>query len=178
MATCVAIIWHAHRTSRVFRRTWGGFRCPGKAEGSISVGAALRGSGRMDLAVRDGEGLGVDGAVARRIAMALFMSRPLGALAQAADGPRPPCGVMPQPSYAPLGAIPAIRTWHAAGWTASACTGWASSRPTLLVALAGSFHHEGGAADFIRCLKRFVAREIFGYLCRVPKPTRAEQISA
>jgi hypothetical protein len=90
----------------VFRRTWGGFRCPGKAEGSISVGAALRGSGRMDLAVRDGEGLGVDGAVARRIAMALFMSRPLGALAQAADGPRPPCGVMPQPSYAPLGAIP------------------------------------------------------------------------
>ena len=97
--------------------------------------------------------------------MALFMSRP-------------PCGVMPQPSYAPLGAIPAIRTWHAAGWTASACTGWASSRPTLLVALAGSFHHEGGAADFIRCLKRFVAREIFGYLCRVPKPTRAEQISA
>jgi transposase len=32
--------------------------------------------------------------------------------------------------------------------------------------------------EIIRCLKRFVAREIFGYLCRVPKPTRPEQISA
>ena len=32
--------------------------------------------------------------------------------------------------------------------------------------------------EIIRCLKRFVAREIFGYLCRSPKPTRPEQISA
>jgi transposase len=32
--------------------------------------------------------------------------------------------------------------------------------------------------EIIRCLKRFVVREIFGYLCRVPKPTRPEQISA
>src|SRR3954447_3119345 len=32
--------------------------------------------------------------------------------------------------------------------------------------------------EIIRCLKRFVAREIFGYLCRVPKPPRPEQISA
>jgi hypothetical protein len=32
--------------------------------------------------------------------------------------------------------------------------------------------------EIIRCLKRFVAREIFGYLCRVPRPTRPEQIAA
>ena len=32
--------------------------------------------------------------------------------------------------------------------------------------------------EIIRCLKRFVAREIFGYLCRDPKPTRPEQIAA
>ncbi len=32
--------------------------------------------------------------------------------------------------------------------------------------------------EIIRCLKRFVAREIFGYLCRVPKPTRPEQMAA
>jgi transposase len=32
--------------------------------------------------------------------------------------------------------------------------------------------------EIIRCLKCFVARAIFGYLCRVSKPTRPEQISA
>jgi beta-phosphoglucomutase-like phosphatase (HAD superfamily) len=32
--------------------------------------------------------------------------------------------------------------------------------------------------EIIRCLKRFVAREIFGYLCRSPKPMRLEQIAA
>jgi hypothetical protein len=100
------------------------------------------------------EALEVDGAVARRVAIALFMSRPLGALAQAADGPQPPCGVTPQPFYAPPGAAPAIQTWQAPGWTASACTGWASARPTLLVALAGSFRHEGGAADLLAAFGR------------------------
>ena len=104
--------------------------------------------------MRDEEALEVDGAVARRVAMALFMSRPLGALAQTADGPQPPCGGTPQPFYAPPGAAPAIRTWQAPGWTASACTGWASARPTLLVALAGSFRHEGGAADLLAAFGR------------------------
>ena len=32
--------------------------------------------------------------------------------------------------------------------------------------------------EIIRCLKRFVAREIFGYLRRSPKPIRPEQIGA
>ena len=32
--------------------------------------------------------------------------------------------------------------------------------------------------EIIRCLKRFVAREIFGYLCRAPKATRPEQVAA
>jgi transposase len=32
--------------------------------------------------------------------------------------------------------------------------------------------------EIIRCLKRFLAREIFGYLCRSPKPIRPEQIAA
>src|SRR3954453_4343521 len=96
----------------------------------------------------------MDGAVARRVAMVLVMLRPLGALAQAADSLGPPCGITPQPSYAPPGAAPAIRTWHAPGWTASACTGWASSRPILLVALASSFRHEGGAADLLEVFGR------------------------
>jgi hypothetical protein len=108
----------------------------------------------MDLPMRDEEALGMDEAVARRVAMALFLSRPLGALAQTADGPRPPCGATPQPSYAPPSAAPAIRSWNAPGWAASACTGWASSRPTLLVALAGSFRHEGGAADLLAVFGR------------------------
>jgi hypothetical protein len=96
----------------------------------------------------------VDGAVARRVAMALFLSRPLGALAQAADGPQPPCGGTPQPFYTPPGAAPAIWTQQATVWTASACTGWSSARPTLLVALAGSFRHEGGAADLLAVFGR------------------------
>jgi transposase len=32
--------------------------------------------------------------------------------------------------------------------------------------------------EIIRCLKRFVAREIFGYLCRPPTAIRSEQIAA
>ena len=31
--------------------------------------------------------------------------------------------------------------------------------------------------EIIRCLKRFVAREIFGYLCRAPKAARPEQVA-
>jgi hypothetical protein len=104
--------------------------------------------------VRDEETLEVDGAVARRVAMALFISRPLGALAQATDGPQPPCGVTPHPFYTPTGAAPAIQTWQAPGWTASACTGWASAHPILLVALAGSFRHEGGAVDLLAAFGR------------------------
>lgn len=34
-----------------------------------------------------------------------------------------------------------------------------------------------GKREIIRCLKRFVAREIFGYLCRSPKPIPPEQIA-
>ena len=95
----------------------------------------------------------MEGVVARRVAMALFMSRPLGALAQTAEGPQPPCGGTPQPFYTPPGTAPAIRTWQAPGWTASACTGWTSARPILLVALAGSFRHEGGVADLLRGIR-------------------------
>ena len=32
--------------------------------------------------------------------------------------------------------------------------------------------------EIIRCLKRFVAREIFGYLCRRPRPIRPAHIAA
>jgi len=32
--------------------------------------------------------------------------------------------------------------------------------------------------EIIRCLKRFVAREIFGHLCRAPEATRPEQVAA
>src|SRR3712207_3268623 len=32
--------------------------------------------------------------------------------------------------------------------------------------------------EIIRCLKRFVAREIFGHLCRAPRPAGPEQMAA
>lgn len=86
--------------------------------------------------------------------MALFLSRPLGALAEPGDGPRPPCGGTPLPAYTPPGAVPAIQTWHTSGWTAPACTGWTSPSATLLVALAGSFRHKGGAVDLLTAFGR------------------------
>ncbi|MGF7213463.1 hypothetical protein GGE65_008106 [Skermanella aerolata] len=33
-------------------------------------------------------------------------------------------------------------------------------------------------AEIIRCLKRFVVREIFGHLCRPPKPAPSDQDAA
>jgi hypothetical protein len=35
-----------------------------------------------------------------------------------------------------------------------------------------------GKREIIRCLKRFVAREIFGYLCRPSEGISPEQIAA
>ncbi len=32
--------------------------------------------------------------------------------------------------------------------------------------------------EIIRCLKRFVVREVFGHLCRMPKTVRSTQIAA
>lgn len=94
----------------------------------------------------------MSGAVAWWVAVALVLFRPMGALAQ--GGPQPPCGVAPQPSYAAAGASPTMMSWHTQGWTPPSCAGWTSPRSTLLVALAGSFRHAGGAEALLTAFGR------------------------
>jgi len=62
------------------------------------------------------------------------------------DAPRLPCGVAPQPSWAEPGQPPTVQAWRGAaarGWVAPACTGWSASAADILVAVAGSFRHDG-----------------------------------
>lgn len=72
-------------------------------------------------------------------------------------GPRPPCaGAAPLPPYGMPGAAPAVLAWvkDAARWTPPACLHWPRARFKLVLALAGSFHHDGDAASL---LERFGA---------------------
>ena len=67
-------------------------------------------------------------------------------------GPRPPCaGAAPVPPYAMPGAAPAVltRVKDAARWTPPACLHWPRSQFKLVLALAGSFHHDGDAASLL-----------------------------
>jgi len=62
------------------------------------------------------------------------------------DGPRLPCGAAPLPAYAEPGQPPAVQAWRGAvarGWVPPACTGWSASPADILVAVAGSFRHDG-----------------------------------
>ena len=62
------------------------------------------------------------------------------------DGPRLPCGAAPQPTWAEPGQLPAVQAWRGAvarGWVPPACTGWVASPADILVAVAGSFKHDG-----------------------------------
>jgi len=62
------------------------------------------------------------------------------------DGPRLPCGAAPQPTWSEPGQPPAVQAWRGAsarGWVPPGCTGWAASPADILVAVAGSFRHDG-----------------------------------
>lgn len=68
------------------------------------------------------------------------------------DGPRLPCGAAPMPAYAAPGHPPAVQAWrgHAArAWLPPECTGWAPSHADILVAVAGSFKHEGDIDELL-----------------------------
>lgn len=69
-------------------------------------------------------------------------------------GPRPPCGDSPRPEYPDPGAPPVVEVWndeaHAGTWDPPGCTGWtARDEETVIVALAGSFHHRGDVEDLL-----------------------------
>ncbi|MGL6112200.1 MAG: DUF6675 family protein, partial [Rubrivivax sp.] len=67
--------------------------------------------------------------------------------APADDGPQAPCGVAPSPGFSEPGAAPNVRSWSSGklsrDWVAPACTGWTVPGFDVLVAVAGSFRHEG-----------------------------------
>ena len=69
-----------------------------------------------------------------------------GAARAADEVPRVPCGVSPVPAYAALASPPNVRVWSgkdARGWTPPACVGGAAADADIMVAVAGSFRHEG-----------------------------------
>jgi len=70
-----------------------------------------------------------------------------GAPVQAADDLlRVPCGVAPEPAFAEPGTPPNVRVSRgkaAHGWVPPTCTGWATLSADMIVALAGSFRHDG-----------------------------------
>ncbi len=62
------------------------------------------------------------------------------------DAPRLPCGAAPLPPFAEPGQPPAVQAWSgkaAREWQPPACTGWTTNGFDVLVAVAGSFRHEG-----------------------------------
>jgi hypothetical protein len=68
-------------------------------------------------------------------------------------GPRLPCGEAPRPGYSTLGEPPAVRVWTdeelSGGWDPPDCARWAQRDYRMLVALAGSFHHDGDVEDLL-----------------------------
>lgn len=104
---------------------------------------------RCSTTARDG------GATMARRTMSIFSMKALStclialalvAPARAADVPQLPCGTTPQPAYAEPGQPPAVQAWRgkaARDWVPPACTGWSGGGADILVAVAGSFRHDG-----------------------------------
>jgi hypothetical protein len=80
-----------------------------------------------------------------RRALLLLAVLALPALAQ----PQPPCGAQPVPAHAAPGAEPAVSTWSETRWTPPACLPWPDGQFRMVVALAGTFRLDGGAAAML-----------------------------
>ena len=73
--------------------------------------------------------------------------------AGAEAGPRPPCRDSPRPGYSDPGAPPVVEVWNEelpGAWDPPACTGWTARDDGMIVALAGSFRHDGDVEDLLR----------------------------
>jgi hypothetical protein len=71
----------------------------------------------------------------------------------APEAPRPPCDGVPFPAYAAVDEPPAAQIWNGAalrGWTPSSCIGWPAASFAEVVALAGTFSHQGGRDELLR----------------------------
>jgi hypothetical protein len=81
----------------------------------------------------------------KRITLALLAAFALPVHGQA----QPPCGAPPVPAYAAAGAEPAVLAWSEVRWTPPACLPWPAGQYRMVVALAGSFRHDGDAAALL-----------------------------
>jgi len=83
----------------------------------------------------------------RVMSFVLALAAVVAAPAQAGDdAPRLPCGAAPLPAFADPGQPPAVLAWSgkpAREWVPPGCTGWTTSGFDVLVAVAGSFKHDG-----------------------------------
>jgi hypothetical protein len=76
------------------------------------------------------------------------------ALALAQSGPRPPCGMEPDPPYSGLDNPPIVKFWDASdlgrSWRPPACTGWAENGYSTLIATGARFRYMSGADGLLR----------------------------
>jgi hypothetical protein len=100
------------------------------------------------------------GPVARRrqhrlaaIALVLLAALQGAGPALGQEVPVPPCAGTPSPAWPAAGAAPTVRLWHddelPRGWTPPACSGVERPAGAMLVAVAGSFRHEGDTASIL-----------------------------
>jgi uncharacterized protein DUF6675 len=73
----------------------------------------------------------------------------LAETAAASEGPRPPCGNSPLPSYPMTAGPPVVQSETVTNWAQPACLGWDGPAPKLIVAIAGRLRESGGAAALL-----------------------------
>lgn len=83
------------------------------------------------------------------------------------QGPQPPCGNDPIPSYPSLDGPAVVKAWSASDlggdWVPPACTGWNMAGFTTLVTIAAQFRFEAGADGLLRRLGAISRLEGVGY---------------
>ena len=73
-------------------------------------------------------------------------------MAGAQEIPRPPCGAPPAPAYSAVdgpASVTVLRGKDAAAWMPPGCTGWSAAPRDLVVAVSGTFRHDGSARDLM-----------------------------
>ena len=92
---------------------------------------------------------------ARRGVPCLFTVLLFGqALALAQSGPRPPCGMEPDPPYSELDNRPIVKFWNESDlsrdWRPPACTGWSENGFSTLITTGARFRYTAGTEALLR----------------------------
>ncbi|HMO47989.1 MAG TPA: hypothetical protein PKB14_18410 [Rubrivivax sp.] len=77
------------------------------------------------------------------------------------EPPRLPCEGAPLPAYAEPGQPPAVQVWRhraAHDWVPPACSGWTGKGFEIVVAVSGSFKHEGEIDELLNRIGAISAR--------------------